>query len=206
MLKTIISFLLMVFVSSAHAGEHAIEQLERFLDSTQSMSARFEQTLIDQYGQRLQESAGQLSLQRPGKFRWDYTLPYPQNIISNGRKIWMYDSELEQVNIRPYDQLLASSPVKLLDNHKKLSEEFYVEAMPDAEGLQWVMLRPKQKESDFTQMLIGMKDGKIVSMRFMDNFNQRTAIEFKQLLLNPSFDSEHFEFKAPPGTDVVGDF
>ncbi len=206
MLKTIISFLLMLFVSSAHAGEHAIEQLERFLDTTQSMSARFEQTLIDQYGQVLQESAGQLSLQRPGKFRWDYTLPYPQNIISNGRKIWMYDSELEQVNVRPYDQLLASSPVKLLDNHKKLSEAFYIEAMPDAEGQQWVMLRPKQKDSDFTQMLIGMKDGKIMSMRFMDNFNQRTSIEFKQLMLNPSFDSAHFEFKAPPGTDVVGDF
>ncbi len=59
------------------------EQLQTFLDNTHSLSARFQQKLVDQYGFLVQQSAGQLSLKRPGRFRWDYILPYPQNIISN---------------------------------------------------------------------------------------------------------------------------
>lgn len=206
MLKKLSCLLLLIFMAPVQANDEVVQQLEHFLETTHSLSAEFNQTLVDQYGQALQKSEGKLSLQRPGKFRWDYTKPYPQNIISNGRKIWMYDSELEQVNVRPYDQLLASSPVKLLDNHKKLKEAFDIESLPDAEGQQWVLLRPRQKESDFSQMFIGMKNGQISSMRFKDNFNQMTSIVFTQLKLNPAFESSHFEFEAPAGTDVVGDF
>ena len=112
--------------------------LEKFLDNTSSLSARFQQKLVDKYGFLLQQSAGSLSMQRPGKFRWDYILPYPQNIISNGRKIWMYDSELEQVNVRPYNQVLASSPVNLLDKNQKLDIEFVVSAMPKNHAQNWI--------------------------------------------------------------------
>jgi outer membrane lipoprotein carrier protein len=180
--------------------------LEKFLQNTKSLSARFQQKLVDKYGFLLQQSAGSLSMQRPGKFRWDYILPYPQNIISNGKKIWMYDSELEQVNVRPYDQVLASSPVNLLNKNQKLSVEFVVKPMPTANGQEWVKLLPKNKESDFKEMQVGLKNGKIKTMRFIDNFEQQTEIEFEQLIANPKLDASFFEFVPPKGTDVVGDF
>lgn len=180
--------------------------LESFLDSTKSLSARFQQKLVDKYGFLLQQSAGSLSMQRPGKFRWDYILPYPQNIISNGYKIWMYDSELEQVNIRRYNQVLASSPVNLLDKNQPLNIEFKVSEMPFNEGQKWLKLIPKDKESDFMEMQIGMQNGSIKTMRFIDNFEQQTEIEFEQLLVNPEFKVEYFEFIPPKGTDIVGDF
>lgn len=184
----------------------AQQTLELFLANTNSLTARFQQKLLDQYGYLVQQSAGHLKVQRPGKFRWDYILPYPQNIISNGKKIWMYDSELEQVNVRPYDQILASSPINLLDKKIKLETEFDVTELPTDEGQSWVKLVPNNGESDFTQMVIGMVNGQIKTMRFMDNFNQRTDIEFEQLIVNSTFDDELFEFSAPPGTDVMGDF
>ena len=182
----------------------AIQQLKKFLDNTQSLSARFQQKLVDEYGGLMQQSAGTLNMQKPGKFRWDYILPYSQNIISNGKKIWMYDSELEQVNIRPYDQV-QSSPINLLDN-QKLDDQFVLESLPFAENQYWVRLTPKNSESDFKKMLLGLQNGKIKSMRFRDNFNQQTDIEFEQLVVNPKFKKDNFEFVAPEGTDVMGDF
>ena len=209
MLKKLFSIVLLLGMFSLNAAEVEIPaqiNLEKFLDTTVSLSARFQQKLVDKYGYLMQQSAGKLSMQRPGKFRWDYILPYPQNIISNGVKIWMYDSELEQVNVRPYSQVLASSPVNLLDKNQKLDIEFNVKAMPDNKGQSWVKLIPKNAESDFKEMQIGLQNGNIKTMRFIDNFEQQTEIEFVQLVVNPEFEMSFFEFVAPQGTDVVGDF
>ena len=207
MIKKSILVLLLLTAFNLQANELSTQQqLEQFLAKTDSMSSRFQQKLVDQYGFLLQQSAGTLMMQRPGKFRWDYILPYPQNIISNGKKIWMYDSELEQVNIRPYDQVLATSPVNLLDKKQKLEVEFIVEAMPSDEHQQWVKLLPRNTESDFKEMQVGMQNGNIKTMSFIDNFLQQTEIEFEQLIVNPQFNDTQFEFVAPEGTDVVGDF
>ena len=197
MLKKCFSLCLLL-ISFNLAAENSTTQLslEAFLDNTKSLSARFEQTLVDKFGFLLQESSGSLSMQRPGKFRWDYRLPYPQNIISNGEKIWMYDSELEQVNVRPYGQVLASSPVNLLDKNQKLDIEFIVEDMPKNEGQHWLRLTPKDTQSDFKEMQIGLKAGVIKTMRFIDNFEQQTDINFEQLVANPSF--KHLFLNLPP--------
>ncbi len=207
MLKSLFSITLLLSSFVLHAEDIPTQiNLEKFLDNTKSLSARFQQKLVDKYGYLLQQSAGSLSMQRPGKFRWDYILPYPQNIISNGKKIWMYDSELEQVNVRPYNQVLASSPVNLLDKNQKLDIEFNVKAMPKSHGQDWIKLIPKDSESDFKEMQIGLQDGKIKTMRFIDNFEQQTQIDFEQLVVNPQFDASYFEFVAPKGTDIIGDF
>ena len=202
--KTILLLLCLLSFNAAAEDEMAVQQLRTFLENTKSLSARFQQKLVDEYGGLLQQSAGTLNMQKPGKFRWDYILPYSQNIISNGKKIWMYDSELEQVNIRPYDQL-KSSPVNLLDN-QRLDDQFILESLPLTENQYWVRLTPKSTESDFKKMLIGLQNGKIKSMRFKDNFNQQTDIEFEQLVVNPKFKKGNFEFVAPEGADVMGDF
>jgi len=202
--KSIVLILCLLSFNVVAEDAIAIQQLRNFLENTNSLSARFQQKLVDEYGGLLQQSAGTLHMQKPGKFRWDYILPYSQNIISNGKKIWMYDSELEQVNIRPYDQV-KSSPVNLLDN-QKLDEQFVLESLPFTENQHWVRLTPKGTESDFKKMLVGLQNGKIKSMRFRDNFNQQTDIEFEKLVVNPKFKKDNFEFVAPEGTDVMGDF
>lgn len=204
-IKHIILLVSLLVSSLANADTTARQQLERFLDNTQSFSASFKQKLESEYGELLQQSAGKLSMQRPGKFRWDYTEPYPQNIISNGEKIWMYDSELEQVNVRPYEQV-RSSPVNLLDNREKLEVAFSIVAMPSQEQQNWVKLIPKQPDSDFKVMLVGLQNGKIKTMRFLDNFNQQTEISFDKLIINPVFKEDTFIFKVPQDADVMGDY
>ncbi len=205
MLKNTLFIFFCAFSSYAMADNPATQQLQRFLDNTQSLSAHFEQTLLDEYNQLMQQSAGELRMQRPGKFRWDYTKPYEQNIVSNGRKIWMYDTELEQVSVRPYEKL-ESSPVNLLDNQQPLETLFSLEDMPSQDAQEWVKLTPRKADSDFQQMLVGLHKGKIKTMRLLDNFNQQTEIIFTELSINPEFKADIFEFSAPEGADIMGDF
>jgi len=205
MLKNTLFIFFCVLSPFAMADNSVAQQLQRFLDNTQSLSAQFEQTLLNEYSELMQQSAGELRMQRPGKFRWDYTKPYEQNIVSNGRKIWMYDAELEQVSVRPYEQL-ESSPVNLLDNQQPLETLFSLQAMPAQEGQDWVKLIPRKADSDFQQMLVGLHNGRIKTMRLLDNFNQKTEIIFTDLTINPSFKSGLFEFSPPAGADIMGDF
>ena len=205
MLKNILLIFVCALSPYAMADNSAVQQLQRFLDNTQSLSAHFEQTLLNEYDELMQQSAGELRMQRPGKFRWDYTKPYEQNIVSNGRKIWMYDAELEQVSVRPYEQL-ESSPVNLLDNQQPLETLFSLQAMPSQDDQDWVKLTPRKADGDFQQMLVGLYKGNIKTMRLLDNFNQQTEIIFTDLSINPQFKADLFEFSAPQGADIMGDF
>ncbi len=200
-----VSFLLLFFVTQADAGK-ARDLLETFLKNTDSMQSHFQQKLLDQRGILLQQSAGTFTLKRPGKFLWDYVIPYPQKIISNGVKIWIYDTELEQVSIKKYDQILTGAPVILLDQYKDLDKDFMVRDKGLIEGQYWVILTPKTVDNEFKKIAIGMTEQGLRTMKLRDSFEQTTIIEFEKLDANIKLDDKIFDFVPPEGTDVVGDF
>ena len=192
-------------VSLGHAAE-AVNMLEVFLDSTQTISAKFQQKLLDARGELLQQSAGTFTLKRPGKFSWDYIVPYPRKIISNGNKIWIYDEELEQVSVKKYSQMLAGSPVILLDQKKDLNDDFKVKDNGFKNNQYWVILTPKSSDKEFKKIEVGMAKNAMQTMRLYDGFDQVTIIEFDNLKQNVKLDDKLFHFDPPAGTDVVGDF
>jgi len=187
----------------ANAGQ-GTDALESFLAGTQTIEARFQQKLLDNKGILLQQSAGKFTLKRPGKFIWDYMLPYPQKIVSNAKKIWVFDSELEQVSIKQYSDMLSGAPVALLDQRKKLADDFVVTDAGNLQGQDWVKLTPRSAESEFTEIYVGMSKHNLKSMRLIDSFGQSTTIEFEQLQTNVPLDDAVFEFKPPAGVDVIG--
>jgi len=195
---------LLLLSASAYAG--AFNELDAFLKHTHSMQSHFQQKLLDADGMLLQKSAGEFYLKKPGKFVWDYVLPYPQKIISNGTKIWLYDSELEQVTIKPYSQVLSGAPVILLGKNGSLVKQFDSEEMPSKDGIDWVKLTPRSQEKEFNEIQAGLKNGKLILMRLKDAFSQTTILEFEDPQYNVKLDDKRFEFKPPAGADVVGDF
>ena len=204
------SFLLLVLLcffnaSLSQAGE-AIALLTNFLDKAQTIHSDFKQTLVDAKGIQLQESAGVFALKRPGKFSWDYEAPYPQKIISNGYKIWVYDEELEQVSVKKYSEILAGSPVILLDQKKDLNVDFNVEDSGFKYNQYWITLMPKISDNEFQKIEVGMIKGGMKTMRLYDGFDQVTVIEFENLKINSELSDKQFNFNPPEGTDIVGDF
>lgn len=192
---------LCVSVQIAHA-EAPIDQLKTFLANSKTLTASFKQVLFDKNKKPKQTSTGLFFLSRPGKFRWSYQKPFIQEIISNSGKIWFYDQDLEQVTIKKMDKSIGSTPALLLSGTVNLETKFTLEAQGENEGLSWIKLVPKDKETSFKYILIGLDGKKLGGMELYDNFGQLTRIYFSDTVVNPSISDDKFIFTAPEGTDV----
>jgi outer membrane lipoprotein carrier protein len=180
-------------------------QLQVFLKVSKSFSADFKQVLINEAGNPTQTSYGVFYLQRPGKFRWDYLKPFKQEIISNSGKVWFYDTDLEQVTVKKVDDSLGSTPALLLSGNVSLDQNYTMEGQGSEGDMQWVKLVPKNQDSSFKYVLIGLSKGSLAGMELNDNFGQLTRIYFSNVIINAPLKSTLFEFKAPKGVDVFSD-
>ena len=179
--------------------------IEHYLTGLSSWSADFKQTIADGQGKVLRSAAGRFYLQRPGKFRWDYSEPSEQVILADGKEIWFYDKDLAQANVRDMDATLASTPAMLLSGTGSVSAEFDIKSLPNRGGLRWFQLEPRHPNTDFQLVRIGFdKDGEPASMFLADKLDQITQLSFTHPTKNPRFAPDLFSFTPPPGVDVIG--
>ncbi len=193
---------LLVMATGANAEQAPIQQLKSFLASTTSLTANFKQVTLNENGQPDQTSEGQFYLSRPGKFRWSYKKPFVQEIVSSVGKVWFYDADLEQVTIKKLDDSLGSTPALLLSGEIELEENFTLQQQGIDKDLQWIKLSPKNEDSGFKYILIGLNNGILGGMELSDNFGQMTRIYFTEVKINLQLEKSIFEFKAPEGVDV----
>src|SRR5271170_4263434 len=198
-----LSFAVPAFAAQTAASPAA--EVEKYLNGLTTWSADFEQTIDDGHGNVMRSAAGRLYLQRPGKFRWDYSKPSEQLVLADGKQIWFYDKDLAQANVRDMDTSLASTPASLLSGSASVSTQFNVTAMPPSAGLQWFQLIPKHADTDFQVVRIGFnKNGELASMFLADKLNQITQLTFANSKRNDKFAPGLFSFVPPPGVDVIG--
>lgn len=199
-------FLVLVLLVPCLAQAEPVQRLQTFFQSTASMRAQFKQTVLDNQGRKVQEVTGVMQLQRPGKFRWDYNKPYVQIVVGDGKKVWLFDPELNQVTVRPLDKVLGSSPAALLAGQRDIDKIFTLKTDVRQDQLDWVEVTPKdQQESGFEHMFLGFNGEQLQEMELHDNFGQTTVIEFSKLERNPKLNPQAFRFVPPKGADVVGD-
>lgn len=190
---------------AASADAAGAAKLERMLAATRTVRARFEQVLLDADLETLKETHGEFALERPNRFRWDYAAPGAQTIVSDGKKLWIYDPELAQVTVKPLDGALARSPAALLGGAGKLSENFTVTDLGVDGGLHWLALTPKVDDAEFERVRLGLGDRFVEVMELKDAFGQTTRILLKKGELNAKLDPKLFRFTPPPGVDVAGE-
>lgn len=176
---------------------------ELFLNEITHYSARFKQSLYDEYGELLEESEGQLVLAKPGKFRWEYQQPYRQQIVSDGILLWVYDEDLEQVTINKVPEDSSQSPLALLVNGVDIESRYSIEAVQRDDELSWLGLTPRSDNAEYQRVEIAVNEIDVVAMRLRDNLNQLTELTFLDANKQPTIDQRTFEFAIPPGVDVV---
>lgn len=204
-----ITWLLLPFLAAFSAwaqseDDDGVSSLRAFLATTTTLEARFVQTLAPNGDFDPQVSTGRFYLKRPGRFRWDYEEPAEQQVISDGERIWMYDSDLEQVTVRPIDESLRGTPAMLLSGEASLDESFAVIGSRQVDGVKFVTLEPLRPSPEFESLTVGLAGGQIVSMELLDSIGQHSLIEFSDLRRDPPLDDALFEFSPPPGVDVIG--
>ncbi|RIX43590.1 MAG: outer membrane lipoprotein carrier protein LolA [Rhodocyclales bacterium GT-UBC] len=192
-------------VSPLLAEAGAIDQLHQFLQGTRTLKAEFAQTVIARNGRKPQLSSGVVAISRPGKLRWEILKPYPQLVVGDGEKIWIYDQELQQVTVRKAGQAIGGSPATLLSGNNDLEKNFNLKEAGDAEGLNWVEATPKSGDSGFEKVRLGFAGSDLKAMELQDSFGQTTVIRFSKLERNPALPASSFKFTPPAGVDVVGE-
>src|ERR1700720_4270274 len=170
---------LVALMTMAGAWATPTTEVEKYLNGLATWSAAFTQTIDDGHGKVVRSAAGKLSLQKPGKFRWDYAQPSEQLILADGKQIWFYDKDLQQANVRDMNDSLANTPAVLLSGGGPLSGQFDVTALPPSDGLQWYQLIPKHADTDFQLVRIGFRKGELASMFLADKLNQVTQLTFR---------------------------
>ncbi|MBM5575138.1 outer membrane lipoprotein chaperone LolA [Deefgea sp. CFH1-16] len=191
-----------LFLTSKPAFADNVSKIQQYLSGTMSLNARFTQEVISK-NNKIQTSNGQLSLLRPGKFRWVYEKPYPQEIISDGKQVWLYDVDLAQVTIKPVNKALEASPAAILAGDNKLETNFNIKNLPSRAGLDWIELIPKQNDSSFARIRIGFSNNNLNLLELDDHFGQTTKIQLKQIIRNQAIDSKQFNFIPPNGSDII---
>lgn len=187
----------------AHAG--GIDRLNQFMSATQSATGDFEQRIYGRDRKVVQESRGTLAFSRPGKFRWAYVKPYPQLIVGDGARVWIYDEDLKQVTVRKLDQALGATPAALLAGSNDALKAFVLKDDGAKDGLEWVEAIPREKESNFERIRMGFGFSGLERMELTDTFGQTTELRFTGFQRNARVDPGLFRFVPPQGADVIGD-
>ena len=185
------------------AADGAKARLDGWLAANGSFRARFSQSVVDEDGVRISESRGTVAFRRPYRFRWDYEAPEPQIIVADGRELWWYDIDLEQVTVRPVEAALEGTPAELLAGPGRAGDHFRVSALEPALGVDWIQLLPRGADAAFRALRIGLEGEEVRTIEMEDGFGQTTRIDFFEVEYNPRLTDELFRFVPPPEADVV---
>lgn len=204
----LVIFLFLFSLSSVTAAmEESIDGyqiLNDFLKELKTLHANFHQELFDEKGQLIEKSEGEMFVQRPGKFRWDYRKPYQQLIVADGQLVWVHDVDLEQVSKKPMNQALGKTPAILLSNHTNVAEEFFVTALPRPDPATIRLeLRAKDAQAQFETIHIMLKNNELTAFELLDNLGQTTKMFFSQIEQNSKLANNLFIFTPPAGVDII---
>lgn len=198
----LIILLVLAFTSMATQAT-ATQDLQRFFNKVQRYSASFDQITLDEALNPLQESSGNLWIERPGKFRWSYAIPFEQHIIGDGKQVWVYDVELKQAAVRRMQGALGATPAILLSGKGALEGVFTIKDLGHQGNLDWVQLTPKKSDGGFEIIRIGFEKGKLHILEMVDGFGQTTRVTMRKPSENPKINADKFSFKPPAGVDVI---
>lgn len=185
------------------AAASATDSVKSFFSGLKTLTAEFEQRVQNSKFKATEVSRGTLSIQRPGRFRWDYRTPYVQQIVGDGTKIWIYDADLEQVTVRKMGLALGNTPAVLLSDDQPLDKTFVLKDAGERLGARWLELVPKDQEASFGVIRLGVTAGVLTHMELVDNLGQSTALTFSQVKRNVPVDANLFKFTPPKKADVL---
>ena len=180
-----------------------VDTLREFARDVKSGRANFSQTVSSPDGAKKKTSSGSFEFSRPNRFRFAYSKPFEQLIVSDGQKVWLHDVDLNQVSVRPLDQALGGTPAALLAGGT-LERDFELTALPARDGLEWVQAKPRAKDGTVAELQVGFRGKDLAALELVDAFGQRSVLLFSAVQQGVAVPAERFRFVPPAGADVIG--
>ena len=202
---------LLTFIVAAHTvyGETASAILQQNLNNYHTLSAEFNQSIYAK-GRIVSRSSGFMSLKRPdcakcyAYFYWYTKKPIAQKVVADGRKLWIYDIDLQQVTVRKQKHGMGSAPALFLSGYNDaVARNFIVENFVKTQN-QCYLLRAKARHENFQRVALCFKGNSLISIELMDPLGQRTVVKLNNVKINSALPVKLFKFTPPKGVDVIG--
>ncbi len=193
-----------VTVAAANGNVPAAERLAERMAELDELSAGFSQRLVDGRGIELRRTSGRLWAQRPDRFRWEVDEPFAEVLIGDGETLWLWDPDLEQVTVRPYDDRLKATPARLLSGAvEDLLDAFEVDHLAADDGRDRFTLWPQGGDALFERLEFIFEGEHPRYLIIHDGLGQRTEVELLEVRTGFDPDPERFRFDIPEGADVL---
>ncbi|MGO1750490.1 MAG: outer membrane lipoprotein chaperone LolA [Marinobacter sp.] len=197
-----------LFSSSLMAADNegSAEELATMLTSYETYQADFIQIVVNDSGNKVQETRGSLKAKRPGLFYWETRAPMSQFVVSNGSSVEVYDPDLEQVTVHNLDDRVQTTPALLLSGEvDNLEETYRVSSRQVNDDTQEFTLEPKSEDSLFVSLRLTFFKKELQEMRMQDSLSQLSVLSFDHIQLNDPVDESAFTLEYPEDVDVIRD-
>lgn len=199
-----LAFFLFPALAFAEDAIDVISKLQKKYESISSLKADFAQE-VSSKGMPAQTSEGRVWFKKPGKMRWEYQKPTKDIIVSDGRTIWLYQPDLNQVIEKSASSSASSMATDFLSGIGDIEKEFVV-LLSGAEGKDYnLTLTPKEDQPGMKRLVLSVdkSDFTVTKTVLTDHYGNQTAVTFRNISTNPSVKDSLFKFKVPKGANVV---
>src|SRR5437660_12474386 len=210
----VVAALALIFAAAAPVFAQSLDEVVRDVETAygriNDLRAEFSQPAFNKSLNQTIPAKGTVYLKKGGKLRWEYTEPTPQEIVSDGKKLWVYTPTLNQANVADAPEALAGPAGSFLAGLGRLRTEFQVRflnpAQPkDTDGNSALDLTPKQPLPTLTRLLLPMdpKSWEIRKAVVHDQFENTVTMRFSTMVVNSGLPERTFTFVAPKGVVIV---
>jgi outer membrane lipoprotein carrier protein len=190
--------------------DDVVKGLEGAYGRITDMKAEFNQNAFNKSLNQSIPAAGAVYLKKGGKLRWEYTQPTPQEIVSDGKTLWVYTPTLNQVNVAPAPEALAGPAGSFLVGLGKLREHFGVRFLNpvsprDADGNVVLDLAPKHLLPTLARLILSIdpRSWEVRKAVVYDQFENTVTMRFTKMALNSNLPDSLFTFTPPKGVATV---
>jgi outer membrane lipoprotein carrier protein len=170
-----------------------------------SFSARFSQISRLAALEITDKASGKAFFSHPGKMAWEYETPESHRIITNGKLLWIYRPDEQQVMTGDASQFFKSGAGgAFLSDISLIRSGFDIQVREEAADYFELELtnRKKQKDLDSIVIRVAKKTFEIIRVVTRNPYDDTNLFEFSDIRFH-SIDPDKFNFQAPVGTSEI---
>jgi outer membrane lipoprotein carrier protein len=190
--------------------DDTVRGLEGAYGKLTDLKAEFTQSAYNKSLNQTIPAQGVVYLKKGGKLRWEYADPTPQQIVSDGKTLWIYTPALGQVNVGAAPEALAGPAGSFLAGLGHVREHFAVRFLNPAEprdrdGNVVLDLTPKQPLPTMSRLVLAVDGHSWEARRAVvyDQFENTVTMLFRKTVVNGGLPDSLFTFVAPKGVATV---
>jgi len=192
----------------------SLSRLQETYAKTASLEADLVQEVYQESLGRTKTSSGSIRLSKPNKIRWETYKPEENIMVSNGSRLWYYNPQANQGKGQAIERSareISQQPLyRILTGSANLEKEFKIEKTESIKGIAKnqdftkLLLKPQKATGDLERVVLTINSKYLITEILLENTSgNHTKISLQNQKLGAKFPAVLFNFKPPPGTEIL---